>query len=110
VRRRRYRHFADATQLDVELSCVAINGLLTCTKVIGVGRLGSEVRVSASFKNKSLPRGSFRARTPRRGSVKIRNMVKVKVKWIYIAPSRETSKALRYGSHSAITLMPAFTS
>ena len=26
--------------------------------------------------------------------------VKVKVKWIYIAPSRETSKALRHGSHS----------
>ena len=26
--------------------------------------------------------------------------VKVKVKWIYIAPSRETSKALRRGSHS----------
>ena len=24
----------------------------------------------------------------------------VKVKWIYIAPSRETSKALRHGSHS----------
>jgi len=36
--------------------------------------------------------------------------VKVKVKWIYIAPSRETSKALRHGSHSAITPMPAFTS
>jgi len=28
LRRRRYRHFADATQLDVELSCVAINGPL----------------------------------------------------------------------------------
>jgi len=32
LRRRRYRHFADATQLNstrrrVELSCVAINGL-----------------------------------------------------------------------------------
>jgi len=26
--------------------------------------------------------------------------VKVKLKWIYIAPSRETSKALRHGSHS----------
>jgi len=26
--------------------------------------------------------------------------VKVKVKWIYIAPSRETSKALRHGSHN----------
>jgi len=26
--------------------------------------------------------------------------VKVKVKWIYVAPSCETSKALRYGSHS----------
>ena len=26
--------------------------------------------------------------------------VKVKVKWIYIAPSRETSKALGHGSHS----------
>ena len=26
--------------------------------------------------------------------------VKVKVKWIYIAHSRETSKALRHGSHS----------
>jgi len=26
--------------------------------------------------------------------------LKVKVKWIYIAPSRETSKALRHGSHS----------
>ena len=26
--------------------------------------------------------------------------VKVKVKWIYVAPSRETSKALRHGSHS----------
>jgi len=25
---------------------------------------------------------------------------KVKVKWIYIAPSRETSKAFRHGSHS----------
>jgi len=25
---------------------------------------------------------------------------KIKVKWIYIAPSRETSKALRHGSHS----------
>ena len=28
LRRRRYRHFADATQLDVELSCVAVNGPL----------------------------------------------------------------------------------
>jgi len=28
VDRRRYRHFADATQLDVELSCFAINGPL----------------------------------------------------------------------------------
>jgi len=28
LRRRRYRHFADATPLDVELSCVAINGPL----------------------------------------------------------------------------------
>ena len=27
--------------------------------------------------------------------------VNAKVKWIYIAPSRETSKALRHGSHSA---------
>jgi len=26
--------------------------------------------------------------------------IKVKVKWIYIAPSHETSKALRHGSHS----------
>ena len=26
--------------------------------------------------------------------------VKVKVKWIYMAPSRETSKALTHGSHS----------
>jgi len=26
--------------------------------------------------------------------------VKVKVTWIYIAPSRDTSKALRHGSHS----------
>ena len=28
------------------------------------------------------------------------SVIKVKVKWIYIAPSRKTSKALRYGSHS----------
>jgi len=27
-------------------------------------------------------------------------MVKVKIKWIYIASSRETSKALHHGSHS----------
>ena len=27
-------------------------------------------------------------------------LVKVKLKWMYIAPSRETSKALRHGSHS----------
>ena len=26
--------------------------------------------------------------------------VKVKVTWIYMAPGRETSKALRHGSHS----------
>ena len=26
--------------------------------------------------------------------------IKVKVKWIYTAPSRETSKALRHGSHN----------
>jgi len=31
-RRRRYRHFADAAQLDVELSCVAINGPLDTHK------------------------------------------------------------------------------
>ena len=40
--------------------------------------------------------------------------VKVKVKWIYIAPSRETSKALRHGSHSVTCnytyALPAFTS
>ena len=30
LRRRRYRHFADATQLDVELTCVAINGPVKC--------------------------------------------------------------------------------
>jgi len=27
-------------------------------------------------------------------------VVKAKVKWIYIAPGRETSKVLRHGSHS----------
>ena len=27
-------------------------------------------------------------------------LIKVKVKWICIVPSRETSKALRHGSHS----------
>ena len=37
---------------------------------------------------------------------------KVKVKWMYIAPSHETSKALRHGLQvlPAITPMPAFTS
>ena len=34
----------------------------------------------------------------RRGLSKVK--VKVKVKWIYIAPSREISKAFRHGSHS----------
>ena len=43
-----------------------------------VGRIGSGIRVSASFQKKLQPRGlvkvRVRVRTPRRGSVRVRSM------------------------------------
>ena len=49
-----------------------MNERLTCTKLIAVDRLGSEVWVSSNFQKKnSPPRGSVRVRTTCRGLVRI---------------------------------------
>jgi len=50
----RYRHFADATQLDVELSCVAINGPLRSRRELFVKKDGSLIQEGDLLRNPKL--------------------------------------------------------